>query len=597
MSTDINLPHTLSPVLHVCETPHSATRIRDPCPLPSVYRVCREVVTEDLGSDAEPAEVVQTFLMEEKQCTSFLNALEQLAHYWNVALLPRDYRQELSTSLQKRLSISASETLAFPLSTLRSSCVLTPSILLNDKIFFFSQDLLSHTANLHKSFNSLVKHIRQSNGFIDEPSETKKKNRVSAFFCFVTSASDNKQKQLKKSLKNFDRAFRDFERLYLQEMTLIMTEARKPLLEAIEMEKQLKKMEDILAGIEEGTPRANTPSSQANKKMRRDVRVSVARTRFFQRMHRLCFILASSSRPELDPAYLEISVLVAAEEWEKIHRQQQEEEQRMASRMSSMDTQPSMHLDGSEGVAADPDSICIRVEPVGMLLQDVLAAYRQFRQVLRSYSDSLDDVSPQLTENNEIVHAIEDMHRAFKIAGRFASNAPRRNCLLAFTKMLADLLMVEDEMIREQDLAGTQDAERGPTVYDRLVEMDGELLFNLPRVLLWRWVVNQDKDCESATKHLYPTVSQDKDYLRAVELLRTRLSDFPTDTDASFLLLDAENISHSTPQEELAECMRRCAVHLQRAKATEWNELTMASISCLLRALNAAATSVNNSCC
>ena len=183
-----------------------------------------------------------------------------------------------------------------------------------------------------------------------------------------------KEKELKEVLEKFDEAWTKYEQYYVYELMVIETDARRFIIEAIEIEKQLKDMESRPDQV---------TMAQYNEK----------RQELVQKLAQINSISNTQGKGRDD--LTDISILTAAEEIPQILQNNQ-------------------------------------AQSIQVLADKIRQSFSCFRILLNKYAQNLDAVDPQLKNNSELSQIIEVYENSWSLGKDQLLDVEHRNQIIYF---------------------------------------------------------------------------------------------------------------------------------------------------------------------
>lgn len=173
-------------------------------------------------------------------CKSFLSCVERLNQILNLRAQPRDYRANFSASY-KVLYENQQAGPVSSTSNIDNFCYLTeildsaqeslPHLWVNGEKYIFSESVVDAGTKLYQDFSSL-------------------KSLINAFYTDIEKSSfssgpklTNYEDQLTEALTNFDKTWTHYENVYVVELMVIENDARRFIVEALQTEAGLQKLE------------------------------------------------------------------------------------------------------------------------------------------------------------------------------------------------------------------------------------------------------------------------------------------------------------------------------------------------------------------
>lgn len=319
--------------------------------------------------------------------TKFLETLERLATLLKVKPLNRVYRTYFSQPY--KYLYRNYESFCYLTEIIESAQERLPFIVVNGEKYIFSPNILKHGEELLRSFINLKDFIFSlHNAFFDE-------NLTSSYI-------SKRMHELQSKLKEFDKKWVTFEKLYIFELMLIERDARRLLFYAIGVDQKMKALE--MTEKFKGSIVIRSPSYDLMRKC------------FLEICGRINSIANYMGKGRDD---LSIDILIAAEN--------------ISRRIT--------------------DS---RSKAVRKLASRIKGTFDALRLIFRKYSESIETVNPELSSNQDLVEALVDFEKAWEKGKDYLLEPNITKMLLNVSEYIEELSQRRNEI---RDKLETMDAD------------------------------------------------------------------------------------------------------------------------------------------
>ncbi|CAG9321179.1 unnamed protein product [Blepharisma stoltei] len=292
----------------------------------------------------------------QRACKKFLNQIERLCEVFKVNCVSRDYRKAFSKAYQV---LYKEGTLCFLTEILDSAQEGFPYLYVNGEKYLFSSEVLDAGSKLFHSFCKIQHIFREIYNRICEETST---GVVGEIISDLTEA-----------LQDFDTNWVDFEHLYVHELMVIETDARRFITQAIELEREMS----LIEVKEKARGRVTLDSEEFNS----------LRDKFVVIIGKINSVANVEGKGRDD---LSLNILLAAEG--------------ISRRMHPMQS-----------------------HPIRKLADKIRQAFTAFRTLFRKYDQNIEVVDPQLKNNPELVEALTNFEGSWERGKEYILNSKRCN--------------------------------------------------------------------------------------------------------------------------------------------------------------------------
>ena len=304
----------------------------------------------------------------QRACKKFLNQVERLCEVFKVHTASRGYREEFSKAYRV---LYKEGSLCYLTEILDSAQERTPHLWVNGEKYVFSKEVLDAGARLFSSFMKLQHALKEIyNRVCEETGEG--------------SAAPIIQ-ELSYSLHIFDTHWVDFEQLYVLELMLIESDARRYIFQAIEIEKDMQSIESK----EKAMGRLLAESREYNQ--RREALVDL--------IGKINAVANVEGKGRDD---LTLEILTTAEAF--------------ARRVFATQSQAVLQL-----------------------AEQIKQVFLTFRTLMRKYDKNIEIVDPQLRNNPELVQTLVNFETAWEKGKTYFLNCRRCAQVIYFSSLIESL--------------------------------------------------------------------------------------------------------------------------------------------------------------
>eukprot|EP00826_Nyctotherus_ovalis_P016417 TRINITY_DN1474_c0_g2_i4.p1 TRINITY_DN1474_c0_g2~~TRINITY_DN1474_c0_g2_i4.p1 ORF type:complete len:463 (-),score=158.61 TRINITY_DN1474_c0_g2_i4:150-1538(-) len=300
-------------------------------------------------------------------CGEFLLHIEQLAKLLNVKPANREYRGQFSQPYKMLYANHSDFCYLTEILDLAQECF--PYIVVNGEKYIFSSNVLRYGEQLAETFRVL-------------------KDRVIELYEIAYDDCDNimeKVEKLREQIKEFDRRWARFEKIYVLELILIDKDARRFVLQAIELDSKMRACE--ISESLKGSVSVNTAV------------YDLLRRKFVALCGKINAVANSVGKGRDD---LSLEILLAAEETCR--------------------------------TITDNKSRAMR-----KLAGKIKETFASLRQVFRKYSHCIELIDPELSNNQDLLTALVNFEKAWERGKNFLINARANKVLLEFSEHVEGL--------------------------------------------------------------------------------------------------------------------------------------------------------------
>jgi len=304
----------------------------------------------------------------QRACKKFLNQIERMTEVFKVPTSPRSYRSDFSKAYRV---LYKDGSLCYLTEILDSAQERIPHLWVNSEKYVFSREVLEAGSRLFNCFMRLQHVLRDLY------------NRV----CEETSEGtvSHITQEIATSLHQFDGKWVEFEQLYVLELMLIESDARRYITQSIDLEKDLQSIEIR----EKSLGRMVTESEEYHEHRRKLV-------------HLMGQINAVANVEGKGRDDLTIDILVYAES--------------ISRRSSSGQSKAVLHLS-----------------------DQIRGAFSSVRALLRKYDQNIEVVDPQLRHNPELVEALNSFETTWEKGKTYFLNRKRFEQVVFFSNLIETL--------------------------------------------------------------------------------------------------------------------------------------------------------------
>ena len=162
----------------------------------------------------------------QRSCKKLLNQLEKLCETYKVSCSSRDYRKKFSKAYRV---LYKEGSLCYLTEILDSAQESFPYLYVNGEKYVFSTGVLQAGNNLYQNFIKIQADLREIYNRVSE------ETFIGGVYTIM--------KEICASLLEFDKVWIEFEQLYVHELMAIETDARRFIIEAIELQKEMSSIE------------------------------------------------------------------------------------------------------------------------------------------------------------------------------------------------------------------------------------------------------------------------------------------------------------------------------------------------------------------
>lgn len=289
-------------------------------------------------------------------CKKLLNQIERLCDVFKVSCMSRSYRKGFSNAYRV---LYKEGQLCYLTEILDSAQEGFPYLYVNGEKYLFSNEVLEAGNKLYVSFSKIQNSFRDIyNKICDETS---------------TGVVAEIIESLKKVLQDFDADWVDFEHLYVHELMVIETDARRFISESIGMERELSNIE----AREKAKGKMIYESEEYNS----------LREKLVTMIGKINSVANIEGKGRDD---LTLDILIAAEG--------------ITRRMSSAQT-----------------------SPLRSLAEKIRNSFSAYRCLLKKYEANIEVVDPQLKNNSDLVEALTKFEESWERGKTYILNAKRYN--------------------------------------------------------------------------------------------------------------------------------------------------------------------------
>jgi len=301
-------------------------------------------------------------------CEKFLLNIETLSKLMNIKPVNREYRKQFAQPY--RMLYKRYEDFCYLIEILDLAQERFPYIIINDEKYIFSPNVLRYGEQLINSFITLKDCILELYEMTCEDSENTMK----------------KIKELKSCLRAFDKSWTCFEKIYVLELILIDKDARRYVLQGIELDNKLRTYE--ISETLKGNIYVHSPT------------YNLLRKKFITLCGKINSIANYIGKGKDD---LSVDILIAAE--------------------------------GISKTITDNKSRAVR-----KLANRIRETFMKLRKVFRNYAGSVELVDPELRNNQELVDVLVEFEKTWDKGKSYLVDPALSKMVISFSEHVEGLI-------------------------------------------------------------------------------------------------------------------------------------------------------------